>query len=110
FITAADIEKRAPNLLTDVFRTIPSLRVVPSGSDYVIESARNPTNGCVKYYIDGAPWEAIYAGDVDRLLPTWEIAAIEVYNGSNTPMQFQSPGSSGCASIVIWSKTRTGRK
>jgi carboxypeptidase family protein/TonB-dependent receptor-like protein len=110
FVTSADIEKRAPNLLTDVFRTIPSLRVVPSGTDYVIESARNPTNGCVKYYIDGAPWEAIYAGDVDRLLPTWEIAAIEVYNGSNTPMQFQSPGSSGCASIVIWSKTRTGRK
>ena len=110
FVTAEDIAKRAPNLLTDVFRTIPSLRVVPSGTDYVIESARNPTNGCVKYYIDGAPWEAIYAGDVDRLLPTWEIAAIEVYNGSNTPMQFQSPGSSGCASIVIWSKTRTGKR
>jgi hypothetical protein len=110
FITAADIEKRAPNMLTDVFRTIPSLRVVPSGTDYVIESARNPTNSCVNYYIDGAPWQAIYAGDVDRLLPTWEIAAIEVYNGSNTPMQFQSPGSSGCASIVIWSKTRAGRR
>ena len=108
FVTAEDIEKRAPNLLTDVFRTIPSLRVVPSGNDYVIQSARNPTNSCVKYYVDGAPWEAIFAGDVDRLLPTWEIAAIEVYNGSNTPMQFQSPGASGCASIVIWSKTRTG--
>lgn len=108
FVTAADIAKRAPNLLTDVFRTIPSLRVVPSGVDYVIQSARNPTNGCVMYYVDGAPWEAIFAGDVDRLLPTWEIAAVEVYNGSNTPMQFQAPGKSGCASIVIWSKTRTG--
>jgi hypothetical protein len=108
FITAEDIEKRAPNLLTDVFRGIPSLRVVPSGTDYVIENARNPVNGCVKYYVDGAPWEAIFGGDVDRLLPTWEIAAIEVYNGASTPMQFQSPGASGCASIVIWSKTRTG--
>jgi carboxypeptidase family protein/TonB-dependent receptor-like protein len=108
FITAKDIEKRAPNLLTDVFRSIPSLRVVPSGTDYVIENARNPVNGCVKYYVDGAPWEAIFGGDVDRLLPTWEVAAIEVYSGSNTPMQFQSPGASGCASIVIWSKTRAG--
>lgn len=108
FLTAKDIEKRSPNLLTDVFRSIPSLRVVPSGTDYVIENARNPVNGCVKYYVDGAPWDAIFAGDVDRLLPTWEIAAIEVYNGSNTPMQFQAPGSSGCASIVIWSKTRAG--
>jgi hypothetical protein len=108
FLTAEDIEKRSANLLTDVFRGIPSLRVVPSGTDYVIENARNPVNGCVMYYVDGAPWEAIFAGDVDRLLPTWEIAAIEVYNGANTPMQFQSPGKSGCASIVIWSKTRTG--
>ena len=110
FITADDIAKRAPNLLTDVFRTVPSLRVVPSGNgaDYVIENARNPVNGCVKYYVDGAPWEAIFGGDVDRLLPTWEIAAIEVYNGANTPMQFQAPGSSNCASVVIWSKTRTG--
>jgi hypothetical protein len=110
FITADDIAKRAPNLLTDVFRTVPSLRVVPSGNgaEYVIENARNPVNGCVKYYVDGAPWEAIFGGDVDRLLPTWEIAAIEVYNGANTPMQFQAPGSSNCASIVIWSKTRTG--
>lgn len=110
FITAEEIEKRAPNLLTDVFRTIPSLRVVPSGTDYVIESARNPTNGCVKYYVDGAPWEAIFAGDVDRLLPTWEIAGIEVYNGASTPVQFQAPGSSSCAAIVIWSKTRAGSK
>ncbi len=108
FITSADIEKRAPNLLSDVFRSVPSLRVVPSGTDYVIENARNPVNGCVKYYVDGAPWDAIFGGDVDRLLPTWEVAAIEVYNGSNTPMQFQAPGASSCASIVIWSKTRTG--
>jgi hypothetical protein len=108
FITGEDIEKRAPNLLSDVFRTVPSLRVVPSGSEYVVENARNPMNGCVKYYVDGAPWEAIFAGDVDRLLPPWEIAAIEVYNGANTPMQFQAPGASNCASIVIWSKTRTG--
>jgi hypothetical protein len=110
FITTEDLEKRAPNLLTDVFRTVPSLRVVPSGTDYVIENARNPMNGCVNYYVDGAPWQAIFPGDVDRLLPTWEIAAIEVYNGANTPMQFQSPGQSNCAAIVIWSKTRTGTR
>ncbi|MGQ0639305.1 MAG: carboxypeptidase regulatory-like domain-containing protein [Gemmatimonadaceae bacterium] len=108
FITSEDLEKRQANLLTDVFRTVPSLRVVPSGTDYVIQNARNPVNGCVKYYVDGAPWEAIFAGDVDRVLPPWEVAAIEVYNGANTPMQFQAPGASNCASVVIWSKTRTG--
>ena len=112
-LTGDDISKRAPNLLTDVFRTVPGLRVVPSGNDYVIQSTRNAMNGCVKYWIDGSPWEAIFPGDVDRIIPPWEVGAVEVYNGSSVPAQFQAPGQSSCAAIVIWSKTRlnapTGR-
>ncbi|MGQ0647658.1 MAG: carboxypeptidase regulatory-like domain-containing protein [Gemmatimonadaceae bacterium] len=106
FISGDDIGKRAPNLLTDLFRTSPGLRVVPSGTDYVVESARNALGGCVKYWVDGAVWEAVFPGDVDRLVPPWEIAAIEVYNGTSVPAQFQMAGSSSCAAIVIWSKTR----
>ena len=107
FLTSDDITRRAGNVLTDVFRTIPGLRVVPSGMDYVVQSARSATGGCVKYYVDGAVFEAIFPGDVDRLVPPWEIAAIEVYTGTSTPAQFQAPGSSSCAAIVIWTKTRT---
>ena len=114
FLTADDITRRAGNVLTDVFRTIPGLRVVPSGMDYVVQSARSATGGCVKYYVDGAVFEAIFPGDVDRLVPPWEIAAMEIYTGTSTPAQFQAPGSSSCAAIVIWTKTRvnapTGRK
>ena len=114
FLSGDEITRRAANVLTDVFRTIPGLRVVPSGMDYVVQSARSATGGCVKYYVDGAVYEAIFPGDVDRLVPPWEIAALEIYNGTSTPAQFQSPGSSSCAAIVIWTKTRvnapTGRK
>ena len=106
FLSEDDITKRAPNLLTDVFRTIPGLRVVPSGTDYVVQSARNVMGGCVRYFVDGAVWEAIFPGDVDRLVPPWEIGAIEVYNGTSVPAQFQMAGSSSCAAIVIWTKTR----
>ena len=107
YLTADDIMKRGPNLLTDVFRTVPGLRVTPSGTDYVVESSRNVTSGCVKYFVDGAVWEAIYPGDVDRLVPPWEIAAIEVYNGASTPAQFQWAGQSSCTAVVIWTKART---
>jgi hypothetical protein len=113
FVSGDDISKRAPNLLTDVFRTIPGIRVVPSGNDYVVQSSRNAMGGCVKYFVDGAVWEAVFPGDVDRIVPPWEVGAIEVYNGTSVPAQFQMAGSSSCAAIVIWTKTRlnapTGR-
>jgi hypothetical protein len=109
YITGEDVMKRGPNALTDVFRTVPGLRVVPSGTDYVVESSRSTLGGCVKYWIDGAIFEAIFPGDVDRILPPWEIAAIEVYHGANTPVQFQAAGASSCTNVVMWSKTRVER-
>jgi len=111
YLTGDDLARRSPNMLTDVFRTIPGLRVVPSGNgiDYTVQSARSATSGCVKYWVDGAVFEAVFPGDVDRLVPPQEIAAIEVYNGISVPAQFQQAGSSNCAAIVIWSKTRVDR-
>jgi carboxypeptidase family protein/TonB-dependent receptor-like protein len=109
FISGDDIMKRGPNSLTDVFRSVPSLRVSPGGAygtDYIVEDARGTGIGsaCVRYVIDGAPYEAIYPGDVDRMIPPWEVGAIEVYHGSQTPVQFSGAGESGCATVVIWSK------
>lgn len=106
-----DIMKRAPNMLTDLFRSIPGLRVVPSGNgmDYTVESSRQVSGSCVKYFVDGAPFEAVFPGDVDRILPPNEIAAVEVYNGISVPAQFQAAGQSSCAAIVLWSKTRVDR-
>lgn len=111
YIDGETIAQRAPNMLTDLFRTIPGLRVVPSGNgiDYTVESARQVTGNCVRYYVDGAPFEAVFPGDVDRILPVNEIAAVEVYNGISVPAQFQMAGNSSCAAIVMWSKTRVDR-
>lgn len=110
FITGDDVMKRAPNLLSDVFRGVPGIRVEPVGNEYQIVSARNVMGGCVKYFVDGAPWEAMFPGDVDRLYPPQEIAGIEVYpSGSSVPAQFQQAGQSSCSAIVIWSRTRTER-
>ena len=67
----------------DVFRTIPSLRVVPAGPyDYDVQSARGNTLGgtCVKYWLDGTPYESVFPGDVDRMIPSYQVGAIEVYN------------------------------
>jgi hypothetical protein len=110
FISADDVMKRAPTMLSDVFRSVPGLRLVPTGNEYTIESSRNMMGGCVTYFVDGAPWDAMFPGDVDRLFPPQEISGIEVYaSGSTVPAQFSQAGRSSCAAIVIWSKTRTER-
>jgi hypothetical protein len=112
FMDAKDIMARGPNVLTDVFRTVPSLKVVPvSPYDYAVESSRGNMLGgrCVKYWLDGNPYDPMFPGDVDRMIPPYEIAAIEVYNGSTVPIQFTNANSSNCAVIVIWSKYRASQ-
>ena len=104
FMGPDEIQQRQATRMTDLFRAVPSLRVVPSGSDYVVESSRDATGGCVNYVVDGSPYQSLFAGDVDRLMPATDVAAIEVYTGSSTPAEFQKPGSSSCTTIVMWSK------
>ena len=112
FLDSKEIMARGPNLLTDVFRTVPSLKVVPvSPYDYAVESSRGNMLGgrCVKYWLDGSPYESAFPGDVDRMIPPYDIAAIEVYNGSTVPIQFTNANSGNCAVIVIWSKYRASQ-
>jgi Carboxypeptidase regulatory-like domain/TonB-dependent Receptor Plug Domain len=104
FMGPDEIQQRQATRMTDLFRTVPSLRVVPSGMDYVVESNRDAQGGCVNYVVDGAPYKSLFAGDVDRLMPPGDVAAIEVYTGSSTPSEFQTPGSSSCTTIVMWSR------
>lgn len=105
FMTTEDIEKRQATRMTDLFRTVPSLRVVPSGMDYVVESARDVGGGgCVRYVVDGTPYQVLYPGDIDRLMPPHEVAAVEVYSGSSTPAEFQQAGGSSCTTVVMWSR------
>ncbi len=109
FVTGEDVMKRAPNVLTDVFRTIPLLRVTPGGAygnEYIVEETRRQgLTSCVRYVVDNAPWEALYPGDLDRLMPPWEVGAIEVYSSASVPIQFTGAGQSACTVIVIWSKS-----
>lgn len=112
FMDAKEVMARGPNVLTDVFRTVPSLRVVPvSPYDYTVESSRGNMLGgkCVKYWMDGNQFEPAFPGDIDRMIPPYEIAAIEVYQGSTVPFEFTSANSSNCAVIVIWSKYKAGQ-
>jgi hypothetical protein len=63
----------------------------------------------VKFWLDGSQFDPVFPGDVDRMIPPYNIAAIEVYNGSTVPIEFSSANSSNCSVIVIWSKFQASK-
>lgn len=93
-------------MFTDIMYTVPGLKVSPvgNGRDYAVSDTRNAAGGCVNYYVDGFPWTEMTPGDINNFVRPGETVAVEVYHGSNTPPQFQKPGQSSCASIVIWTQ------
>jgi len=106
FVDPETIEKRHAQLLTDLLRTIPGIRVSSTNGQAQVYSTRTASqDGCVTIYVDGAPWSSLEPGDLDSFVRPNEVAAIEVYNGTSVPPQFTTPGQS-CASVVVWTKTR----
>jgi hypothetical protein len=95
---------------TDAMRAVPGLRVVPAGMGHSrITSGRDP-NGCVVTWVDNVMWREMTPGDLDDYVSPGEIRAVEVYTASTTPGQFQAPGQSNCAAIVVWTNRYVNRR
>lgn len=105
FITRADIEKKRPLRFTDLLRSTPGLRIVPTGGmDYTIVAAHGSIAGGAcrpLIYINGA---LLANGEgIDMMVEPNEIAAVEIYNGvGETPPQFRGGTKGECGSIAIW--------
>jgi hypothetical protein len=113
FIGPDEMERLQPQLVTSALRTLPGLRVVPSGTGgYTVESSRGGGTGCITYWVDGAPFRELSPGDLDNAFPAHQITAIETYQPGMVPPQFTSPGMSGCTAVVIWTQAsvRRGRR
>jgi hypothetical protein len=111
YLDSDQLKMRQTTQFSDMLRTVPGIRVQPAGDGTnVITSSRDPTGGCVTFYVDGSPWQQMTPGDLDTYVRPEEVAALEVYNGSTTPPQFQQPGQSGCTTVVIWTERRINRK
>jgi len=102
YLTPEDIANRGVVVTSDVFRSIPGLRMerVGFGGDTIL--MRGAFGLCVPdVYINGARME-LGPDDIDSWVQPKQIAGIEIYTES-APPQFQR-GLSGCGSIVIWTK------
>jgi hypothetical protein len=98
FVTAEDIERRRPIYITDALRTIPGVRVSPSGTGFG-QSVTGRGNCEPTIYLDGM---RMFGGstDLDSYIRPGDVAGIEVYNGpGGRPPQFQ-----GDCVIAVWTK------
>lgn len=106
YLTAADIARHRPVVVSDLFRNMPGTRIEldPNGVDYYIMVRGNAGEWCpATIYLDGLSLRGVTASDLDVWVRTHEVRAIEVYAGLGTPLEFQE-GMSNCGSILIWTK------
>jgi hypothetical protein len=109
FMNADAIKSRNAQHFSDMMRTAPGLRVSQHMGRQMIESSRDPMNGCVNVWLDGTMWQQMEPGDIDDFVKPHELGAVEVYSPTTTPAEYQQAGRS-CTTIVAWTLRRLDRK
>lgn len=110
FLTGAAITDREASRTSDVLRAAPALRIMTAqdGANW-IASTRDPTNGCMRFWVDGAERKQEQPGDIDDMVHPTEVVAVEVYTPATVPLQFQGEGGN-CTTVVVWTKARVFRR
>lgn len=87
FIGPERLEYMHPNLLTDILRRVPELRV-NYGPEGDVVSSRPGGSGCVQYFLDDVPYVELTPGDINHFVTGGEVVAVEVYDGINAPARY----------------------
>lgn len=108
--TYRDIDHLSPMSMADLLRRVPGVTVVTPTIGPGTEALSNRRSGggalgrCrLKPYYNGTPMEGF---DLD-ILPPEELEALEVYQGSNVPIEYLDPlqvDGPSCGVILIWTR------
>jgi hypothetical protein len=95
-LTPADIARRGAFQATDLFRTMPGVRVAQGRgfSSTVLVRGCRPT-----VYLNGMRMDEEAASEIDMLVRPNELTAVEVYTAANRPAEFFG---NNCGSVVLW--------
>jgi hypothetical protein len=103
FVDREEIERRRPPRLTEVFRTVPGVRVSPhpQRSGRWVLSMRG---GCVPtVWVDGRT-NRVLGDEVDLFVIPEHVEGIEIYSLSGVPGEFFDPQNPNCGVVVIWTR------
>lgn len=101
FIDRAEIVKRNPVHLSDMFRKIPgaSVRAARGFGNIVRIRGCQPT-----IWIDGKRMRYV---ELDEVTDPDAVAGLEIYNSpAGVPIEFTDPMSSSCGVILVWTRSR----
>jgi hypothetical protein len=111
FITAQEIARRAPSVLSDVLRLVPGMRFERSGNDgaetmILMRATFGLEEKCTpEIFIDNRFLGYMSGEDLNMAVRPNDVAGIEVYPASMAPPDFnRGMASSHCGVIVIWTK------
>ncbi|MDQ6717090.1 MAG: carboxypeptidase-like regulatory domain-containing protein [Gemmatimonadota bacterium] len=106
FLTEIDIARRGALTTSEIFKTVPSIRIENGGVGPRKIWMRGPYGYCEpSIFLDGNRVGGLTADDIDDFFRTNEVAAIEIYSEASVPAQFREYTTMGvCGSIVIWRK------
>ncbi len=101
FFDAIDIKKRGVSQASDLFRSIPGVSMVASGSGG--NSVR--IRGCQPMiWMDG---QRIPRAELDEVVSPNDIAGLEFYTSmAGIPAQYMDRSTRACGSILVWTKSR----
>ncbi len=104
YLTAEEIARRRPLVVSDLFRMMPGMRVERDSDGFDRQLLMRGSFGlCTPaIYVDGANLP-LSPDEIDVWVRPSDVAGIEIYRDGTVPPQFQTPFG-GCGSIVIWRK------
>ncbi len=107
FLTPEDIARRGALVTSDVFKSVPGIKMESRGLVGAKQIwMRGPYGDCLPtIFVDGNRMPQLTTDDIDDFFRTDEVAGIEIYSEASVPAQFREYTKMDvCGSIVIWRK------
>jgi hypothetical protein len=88
FLGPDDIAKRNAFEFVDLMAGMPGVvrRPGPNGEDYL--AGTRGMSSCVRYVVDGSPYQEMTPGDINTFVRADDIGAVEVYQPTESPAQY----------------------
>ena len=105
YLTPTDIARRGAMVTSDIFRSMPGVRleIGPGGFEKQI-TINGPFGYCQpSIYLDGFRFDNISAGDIDDWASPGRLSGVEIYSEASVPPQYQQ-GMTGCGTILLWTR------
>ncbi|AHG89248.1 TonB-dependent receptor plug [Gemmatirosa kalamazoonensis] len=106
FLTAADLDRAKPTVLSAALRDVPGLQITPDGhlGNMILGRGKLGSGTCqALLFLDGMP---VPPGDrIDDFVDPQQVAGIEVYaDPAYAPPQYASGRLTSCSIVLIWSR------